>query len=381
MLSLTSGVFGWFLVLLTLAAFVAVIVFWHVVTGHQPLRVAARVSMLLGVNLMVLLTAAVQLNNQFLFFADWADLAGAIGGTTTTSDLHRGETATKAAQASVAGSAATQAPRTLEPLPAGSQIQDGVMSYQVTGAKSRVTTSVLVTLPPGYSATDDTTAYPVLETFSGYPGSVSQWVKTMRLQTNLSQQVAAHKLHPLIVVSPQLEVPAGVDTECVNGKPGSPQMETFLTEDVPNWITAHFRTKPGRASWATIGLSAGGWCAAMAAMLHPAQYGGAVVMGGYFHPQFESAYDPFTAGSDAGHRYDLVALAKASPMPLALWVETSHADPVSYTSTTALLKAAKAPLSVTDVVLQNAGHRIGVWQGLVPDALRWLGANVPGFAP
>jgi enterochelin esterase-like enzyme len=379
--SLTSGLFAWALVVATGAAFVTIVAFWGLVTGRHPLRIAARTGMLLGVNLLVLLTAAVQLNDQFLFFADWADLAGAVGGTTTTSDLHRGETAAKAAQESVAGQAAATTPDALAPLPAGSRIQEGVTSYQITGAKSGVTTAVLVTVPPGYDAADTATAYPVLETFSGYPGSVSQWVKTMRLQSGLAAQVAAHRIHPVIVVSPQLEVPPGVDTECVNGKTGSPQMETFLTEDVPAWVSAHFRTRPGRASWATIGLSAGGWCAAMTAMLHPGQFGGAVVMGGYFRPQFEAPYDPFTQVSDAGRRYDLVALAKRAPMPLAMWVETSHADPVSYTSSTALLKAARAPLSVTDIVLQNAGHRIGVWQGLVPDALRWLGTNVPGFAP
>jgi S-formylglutathione hydrolase FrmB len=176
-------------------------------------------------------------------------------------------------------------------------------------------------------------------------------------------------------------VPPGADTECVNGGQGSPQMETFLTRDVPDWIATHFRTRTDRGSWATIGLSAGGWCAAMAAMLHPAQYGGAIVMGGYFRPEFTGGTEPFPQRSDAGRRYDLVALARKTSIPLAMWVETSHVDPVSYTSSTALLKAAKPPLSVTQVVLQNAGHRIGVWQGLLPSALRWLGSNVPGFAP
>ena len=34
---------------------------------------------LLGVNLLVLLTVAVALNDTFGFFADWTDLAGAFG--------------------------------------------------------------------------------------------------------------------------------------------------------------------------------------------------------------------------------------------------------------------------------------------------------------
>jgi hypothetical protein len=130
-----------------------------------------------------------------------------------------------------------------------------------------------------------------------------------------------------------------------------------------------------------MGLSSGGWCAAMVAMLHPAQFGGAVVLGGYFRPIFDPADEPFGATDPLARRYDLVALAKNAPPPVALWVETSHADPVSYGTSTALLKAAHAPLSVTATVLKDAGHRIGIWRGLLPGALGWLGATLPGFRP
>jgi enterochelin esterase-like enzyme len=381
-MSLTGTAFAWLVSVVTVAAFAAVVVFWPRVATMSVRRVAARTGMLLGVNLLVLLTAAVQLNDQFLFFADWADLGGAIGGTTTTSDLHRGGSAQGAESAKVTGPAATpQAGASLAPLPPGSKIQDGVMSYTVTGTMSGITAQVLVTLPPGYDPTAASTAYPVLETFAGYPGSMTQWVKTMRIQSNLADAVAAKKLRQVIVVSPQAEIPAGQDSECVDGGTGNPAVETWLTRDVPEWVATHFRVSTERGSWATIGLSAGGWCAAMAAMLHPAQYGGAIVMGGYFRPDFSSSYEPYPPRSDLAKRYDLVALTRKSPPALAMWVETSHADPVSYQSASELLKEARPPLSMTDIVLQNAGHRIGVWQGLLPTALAWLGSSLPGFHP
>ena len=183
-----------------------------------------------------------------------------------------------------------------------------------------------------------------------------------------------------LIVSPQVEFPPGVDTECVNGGPGTAQVETWLAQDVPNWVTHTFRVDTDRSSWATIGLSAGGWCAAMATMLHPAQYSAAIVMGGYFRPEFTGT-PPFPRHSVSASRYNLVGLAKREPPAVALWVETSHTDPVSYGSTAALLKAARPPVAVTAVVLQHAGHRISVWQGLLPGSLTWLGANVPGFSP
>jgi hypothetical protein len=104
-------------------------------------------------------------------------------------------------------------------------------------------------------------------------------------------------------------------------------------------------------------------------------------MGGYFQPEFGASYQPFAAGSVAAERYNLIALAQKDPPPVALWVQTSHSDSVSYPSTSQLLAAARAPLSIHAVVLEHAGHRFGVWTPLVPKALTWLGTNIPGFRP
>jgi hypothetical protein len=119
----------------------------------------------------------------------------------------------------------------------------------------------------------------------------------------------------------------------------------------------------------------------MAAMLHPAQYSAAIVMGGYFSPDFGPFYEPYPPGSPLAARYDLVALARRQPPPVAIWLETSHADPISYRSSAAFLKVTRPPLSVDAIVLQNAGHRLALWQAILPRTLVWLGANVPGFAP
>ena len=134
----------------------------------------------------------------------------------------------------------------------------------------------------------------------------------MHLRSFLDQQVAAHRVRPMIVVSPNVQVPRAADTECVNGQPGETQMETFVPQDVPRWVADHFRARADRGSWATIGLSSGGYCAAMAAMLHPAQYGGAPVMAGYFRPRFDSSYQPLRSGDAAQRRVG--AVLKTDPL-------------------------------------------------------------------
>jgi len=53
----------------------------------------------------------------------------------------------------------------------------------------------------------------------------------------------------------------------------------------------------------------------MVAMLHPAQYAAAIVMGGYFRPEFGPYYRPYPSSSALARRYDLVALSKNRPPP------------------------------------------------------------------
>ncbi len=378
-MSLTGPVFLGAVVVCTFAAFVVLILRWPSLAGRSLTKIAARTGMLLTVNVLVLLTAATQLNAQFLFFADWTDLRGAFGGNPTSTTLSRGTSALHAASRKVTGTAATAA-GVLPRLPAGRISSSGVISYQIKGPLSGITGTVLVQLPPGYSnLANASVRYPVMETFQGYPSDPKQWIGTMNLGGVAAQSAAAKRMRPVLVVSPQVEFPAGADTECVNGSTGNQQVETWLAQDIPNWVTHTFRVRSDRASWATIGLSAGGWCAAMVAMLHPAQYAAAIVMGGYFRPEFGPFYDPFPPGSRLAARYDLVALSKRAPPPVAIWLETSHADAVSYSSSAALLKAARPPLAVDATVLQHAGHRMSLWQGLLPGSLTWLGTNVSGF--
>jgi enterochelin esterase-like enzyme len=380
-MSLTGPLFLGAVVVTTVVAFLTVVALWPSMAGRRPGRVLGRAALLLTVNVLVLLTAATQLNAQFLFYADWTDLKGAFAGAPATTVLSRGDAAAQAARVAVAGPSA-QAPKLSPALPTGSSLGAGVVSYTVRGPASGVVGTVVVELPPGYTVPANvSTRYPVIEAFQGYPGSPTTWPKTMDLGGVISQQVAARRMRAALIVAPQVEMPAGVDTECVNGTRGNPQLETWLATDVPAWVATNFRVGTDRGSWTTIGLSAGAWCAAMITMLHPAQYSAAIVLGGYFRPTFGPFYQPYPPGSALAKRYDLVALAKRARTPVAIWLETSHADTVSYSSSTAFLKASRAPTAVDATVLRDAGHRLAVWQGLLPDTMTWLGANIPGFSP
>jgi pimeloyl-ACP methyl ester carboxylesterase len=379
-MSLTGPIFLNGIILLTIAAFVAVVVLWPRLTAGTPLHIAGRVGSLVVVNLLVLLTAATQLNAAYLFFAGWADLRGALTGNIAQTSLHRGGKESQALRTPVVGGGAAAV--SAHPVPLGRKIgPGGLTEYAVTGAESGLTGQVLVQLPAGYTTAPPTRRYPVLEAFHGYPSEPQNWIDIFHFPSLVDHAVKAHQMSAPIVVMPAVEIPRGVDTEGVNGTPGDPQVETWLTHDVPTWIGQHFRVIADRNAWSTIGYSAGGFDAAMATVLHPAQYGAAIILGGYFRPEFGPFYDPFTTTSPLGRRYDLIKTVATQPPPVALWLETSHADHFSYRSSAEFLRAIRAPTAVHAVILQNAGHRDSVWVALIPQALRWLGQNVRGFHP
>lgn len=379
-MSLISWQFPTLVGVVTLLVLVGLVVGWPRLARNGVLAIAGRVGGILLLNVLVVLLAGVLLNRQFLFYASWTDLANSFGATPKQASIDKGGNAAGAAAVRLperqGRSITTTPPRRLPALPgSGSRF-----TYTVRGKASGTTSTVVVQLPPGYDPSSGK-RYPVLETFQGYPGQPTQWLDVLHLDQAVDQASSTGSLVAPIIVSPQTEVPVGVDSECVDGGGSNPEVETWLTTDVPDWVVGHFAVRTDRQAWATIGLSAGGWCAAMAAMRHPGTYSAAVVMAGYFTPWFGPYYRPFEPRSALGREYDLLTMAHKNPPPVAIWLETSHADRDSYPTSAMFLRDVRRPTAVTATVLQNAGHRMSVWVAELPGALTWLGRDVPGFRP
>jgi hypothetical protein len=372
--------------LLTLGAFIGAVIGIPLIRGNRWIVLASRALVLVVLNTFVLVSAGIAFNDHYLFYADWTDLDNSLFGNGVASSitLHAGASGLQASGRD-AGPSAGRIRGIAQGIPAGGYgyIPAGrLLSYQVTGQRSGLTGQVLITVPPGYdNPANAHRRYPVIETFPGYPATPAQWFVDMDLAGVLRDAEQVDEIRPVVTISPETEFPGGIDDECVNGPGADPKVETWLTSDVRSWAEHNFRVSPGRMSWATLGMSAGAWCAAMVPMLHSAQYTAGIVMGGYFRPEFTNRYRPFATDSRLARHYDLVAMAHSDPPPVALWVETSRADKVSYPSSASLLAAARAPLSIQAVVLLHAGHRFGVWSALMPRALTWLGAHIPGFRP
>ncbi|GGL92051.1 alpha/beta hydrolase [Nakamurella endophytica] len=385
-MSLTGPLLEWLLWVAALALFVWCVVGWARWARPGWWPVVVRILHQLGIVTLVVLALAVTLNDDYLWYADWSDLLGG-GGVTAAGVVTAGAAASAAAAvvpggtrpgAGLAQLALEEPALHLRQHPGvDGQYRDFVIPGPTPGSSGRLT----VWFPTDYTekAFQDR-RYAVLEAFHGVPGTPTQYTRTMRLGNTMAAVIGRAELADTVVVMPWIS-PGGVDTECVDGGAGGIPMETWLTDTVTGWVDQHLRVDTSRSAWATMGFSAGGYCATMLAMLHPALYSAAISLGGYYQAEFEGGYQPFTAGSPEGRHYDLVRLAQDAPPPTALWVQTSPADPLSYGSTTQLLHDARPPLSVTAEILPDAGHRLGVWNPLIPGALQWLGQVAPGFRP
>ncbi|SDO76820.1 Enterochelin esterase [Nakamurella panacisegetis] len=392
-MELTGSLFAWIVWVAAIGLFVWVIIDWPRSARPGWLSVLRRVGYQLAVVILLLLAVGTALNDQYGWYANWGDLGTIFGATAAPGHEVAAGAAATAAAGPIAVDSRTSVHHTAVPLadlpslakidlatgrgPANGQIR----SYEIDGKASGYRGSVAVWFPASY--TEPAMAghrYPVIEAFHGVPGAPRQIWFNMHLGDQVATAVSAGTIADSVVVMPYWS-PKNVDTECLDGGKGFIQMETFLTKDVTTWVEHHLRVYEDRSSWATIGLSAGAWCASMLTMLHPTLYSAAISLGGYWQPGFEAGYVPFAPNSQQARHYDLLATAHDDPPKVALWVQTSPADVFSWGTTSELLKTARAPLSVTADVIPNAGHRFSVWVGLVPQTLQWLGRTVPGFRP
>lgn len=358
-------------------AVIAVALFIFVLSGrpmlrHHGLRLAARSGQLLLLNAIVVLLSFVLLNDQYVFYASWADLFGSSAPDVRS---QHGGTVREALAAPAKGPGlgpvhATNAAQFALPQP-GSRLQ----TYEVRDPASGRLGQVLVYLPAGYNPRSKRT-YPVIMGLHGFPAVPQSFVAYNFLST-ADQLTSEHRLAPTIFVIPQIDLPNQVDTECLNGPPGDPQAETWLSRVVPEWAVRHLRVRTARTSWATMGYSYGGWCSALLTMLHPDIFGAGIVIEGYFKPEFARSYSPLSRGQLT--RLDLTRQAAVAPPPVALWIFASRQDHAAYPTTSRFLRAARPPLSISSVLVPEGGHRPAVFEPYVGTALVWLGQTLPGF--
>ncbi|MGZ6804974.1 MAG: alpha/beta hydrolase [Nocardioidaceae bacterium] len=368
-LGLTSSALPVLAGMLVVGLPVLAVVVWNRLPGPRAVRAAERLGLVVLAQATAVLLAFVAVNDQYQFYTSWAELMG--------SSVAPGPIVTTGAVTLAGPSGRVQV------LPAtASRSADGgrLLSETVRGARSGITAQVLVHLPPGYDSSRR--SYPVVELLSGWHTGPSSWVSNFGLLGALRAAERSGALGPVIAVMPELNVALPRDVECTD-VPHGPQAETWLTTDVRDLVLAQFRALPSAASWALMGYSTGGYCAAKLAFHHPRWYRTSVVMAGYFDAVRDGTTGDLWGGSamlrDLNSPSWLVA--HRPPPAVDLLVFASRRDSESWASTARFLSLARSPLQVDRLIARAGGHNFEVVRKVLPPLLAWLGQHLSWVGP
>ncbi|WIB60609.1 alpha/beta hydrolase-fold protein [Curtobacterium sp. MCLR17_007] len=187
----------------------------------------------------------------------------------------------------------------------------------------------VVYLPPA-ALTDDPPVLPVVVSLSGQPGSPSDMFTAGGIAGVLDAYAAAHHgLAPIVVSADQLAVP-GHNTMCVDSSIGN--AATYITQDVPAWVTAHLRVPTDRRGWGLVGFSQGATCATQFLSGYPDRFGAALAVSSELHPVDRSpqnSADEAFGGSLARWRAAAPSALMAANAPYQdtrLWLTAGSTD-------------------------------------------------------
>jgi enterochelin esterase-like enzyme len=173
-----------------------------------------------------------------------------------------------------------------------------------------------VYLPPGYASSG--LAYPTLYFLHGLPATSHSYIVHAAHFAQLVEALPAQAL----IVFPQGARTGDTDDEYNDLGPGR-NWERFIATELPTYVDGHFRTIRDRDARAIIGVSAGGYGAAIAGLHHLATFSVIESWSGYFRPT-----DP--TGTRVVRRRSPAWDAEASAFTLVPWLTGAFAREPSY---------------------------------------------------
>ncbi|TAM71367.1 MAG: hypothetical protein EPN48_02015 [Microbacteriaceae bacterium] len=209
-----------------------------------------------------------------------------------------------------------------------------------------------VYLPPA-ALVSSAPKLPVMVMFSGQPGTPADLFTSGHLQGILDAYAATHHgLAPIVVAPDQLGNPLS-NPMCVDSSLG--QSASYLTVDVPHWITSHLNVAGGPQQWAVGGYSQGGTCALQFGAGHPDLYRSIIDISGEIAP---------TIGRDTAKKaFGGSAAAYNAVKPLTLLAR--HAP---YQDTLAIFGVGKQDAKYEPII--HAAQRAATAAGMTTDLIQ-----------
>ena len=229
-------------------------------------------------------------------------------------------------------------------------------------------------LPPAYQGTPRP-QLPVLVLLAGQPGDTRAWLDSGQIQAMMDGFARRHDGLAPVVVMPDDLGSEFANPLCLNSRLGD--VQTYLTVDVPNWITSHLQVRPPEQGWAIAGFSEGGTCAIQLSAQAPRLYPFFVDISGQLEPTLGSRQLTISRafGGDAAAfaRVDPILMLARTRFPRSAGVFVGGTNDRVYTPQQQIvyLAARHAGMTVTFMDLPG-GHDWRVWRGGLEQNVAWL---------
>jgi S-formylglutathione hydrolase FrmB len=233
-------------------------------------------------------------------------------------------------------------------------------------------------LPPAYLAIPRP-QLPVLVLLAGQPGDPRAWLDSGRIEAMMGGFAKRHNGLAPVVVMPDDLGSEFANPMCLNSRLGN--VQTYLTVDVPNWITSHLQVRPPEQGWAIGGFSQGGTCAIQLSTQAPRLYPFFVDISGQIEPTLGSRQRTirraFRGDAAAFARVDPIVVLARTRFPRNAGVFVGGANDRVYTPQQRImyLAARRAGMKVTFMALPG-GHDWRVWRGGLEHNVAWLAGRL-----
>ena len=258
-----------------------------------------------------------------------------------------------------------------------SQVLTAAIPGPVSGFTGR---DAYIYLPSAYSS-PSAPLLPVLVLVSGQPGGPNDWIVAGQLQSQLDRFAAAHGgLAPIAVVVDANGSENG-NTMCMDSDVA--RADTYLAQDVPNWITTELGVDANHAHWAFGGFSFGGTCAIQMTTRHTDLYPSFIDISGEREPAISADRTQTIEAAFGGNTAAFEALTPLTLLgerhyPGAWGYFAAGADDTAFLRNTNEVSAAaqKAGMTVETQVVPGQGHSWAVPDAVTQPALEWLGPRL-----